>query len=109
MTKYKRNGLAAVVISISLAGCMTAEQLDQECRSYGFVSGTQGYAQCRMTLAAQQQQARNEAADQMASGLAAAGAAYSHPPPPPPMMTGNVPTYVVPIYPAGTMTGNTPY
>jgi len=79
MAKSKRNALAAVAISFSLAGCMTAEQMGQECRSYGFVPGTQGYAQCRMTLAMQQQQARNEAADQMASGFAAAGAAYSHP------------------------------
>jgi len=58
---------------------MTADQMDHECRSYGFVSGTQGYAQCRMTLAMQQRQARIEAADQMAAGFASAGAAYSRP------------------------------
>lgn len=44
---------AAIVM---LAGCKTTEQLAQEdaakCASYGFKAGSDGYASCRMKLAA---------------------------------------------------------
>ena len=57
-------------------GCVTIEQQlaadEQQCRSYGFVAGTQGYAQCRMGLDTQRQQARNAAANAFDSLNAAA-------------------------------------
>ena len=79
--------LAVVAISITLTGCVTtAEQLagdDQQCHAYGFTSGSQGYAQCRMNLDMQRRQARIAAGNAFADSLDAAADNYSHPVAPP--------------------------
>jgi hypothetical protein len=38
-------------ILLSLGGCVTmAEQIDNTCRNYGFHSGTEAFANCRMQV-----------------------------------------------------------
>jgi hypothetical protein len=76
-----------IAFALALEGCVTTEQQlaidDQQCHSYGFAGGTQGYAQCRMNLDMQRQQARIEAGNAFADSLDAAAYNYSHPVAPP--------------------------
>jgi hypothetical protein len=74
--------VASIAIAAALAGCMTAEERyaadDQQCQSYGFKPGTEGYAQCRMNLDLR----RRQAAANIARGIGNAAAAYGNPTPP---------------------------
>jgi hypothetical protein len=73
----------SVVISMLLAGSANAGLLrdlfgpndDQRCQSYGFRPGSQGYAQCRMTLDIQRQQERKNAIREFGNAMERAGAA----------------------------------
>jgi hypothetical protein len=79
--------LFLIAFALALEGCATTEQQlatdDQQCHSYGFVAGSQGYAQCRMSLDMQRQQARIAAGNAFADSLDAAAYNYSHPVAPP--------------------------
>ena len=72
----------AVVSASMLGGCTTAVQQaaidEQQCQSYGFVSGTQTFAQCRMTLDVQRQQARMAAGAAVADALQGVSDNYAH-------------------------------
>ena len=78
----------SVVISMLLAGSANAGLLrdlfgpndDQRCQSYGFRPGSQGYAQCRMTLDIQRQQERKNAIREFGNAMERAGAAMKTPP-----------------------------
>jgi hypothetical protein len=48
---------------------------DQRCQSYGFRPGSQGYAQCRMTLDIQRHQERKDAIRNFGNAMERAGAA----------------------------------
>lgn len=57
--------LVLVIVAVgalSLGGCMTTEERiasdDRECQSYGVVSGSPGYVDCRMRLDQQHANAR---------------------------------------------------
>lgn len=62
-----RRGLVglACIGALALAGCATSEELasrdDAACTSYGYRVGTDGYANCRLSMD-QQRQARRQAA-----------------------------------------------
>jgi hypothetical protein len=90
--------IALMAIATTLAGCVSAAQLaagdDSKCKSYGFTSGSPGYAQCRMNLDLQRQQAAMEMGAAIADGFDRASESYARaastpaysPPPPPPMI-----------------------
>ena len=67
-----------------LAGCASAAQVaaidDNKCQSYGFAPGSEGYAQCRMTMDVQRQQARAAAIASVQAGMQSVGNAYGNMP-----------------------------
>jgi hypothetical protein len=81
----------SVVVSILLVGSANAGLLrdlfgpndDQRCQSYGFHHGSQGYAQCRMTLDLQRQQDHKNAIRELGDGVERAGTAFQTKPTPP--------------------------
>jgi hypothetical protein len=74
------------VVAGLLGGCatgplLTAEQRDdQKCQSYGFRSGGQAYAQCRMTLDLNRQERRRNALQLFGNAMERAGASMQTPP-----------------------------
>jgi expansin (peptidoglycan-binding protein) len=67
-----------------LASCASSAELaaadDSKCQSYGFALGSEGYAQCRMTMDTQRQQARASAIAGIQAGLKGVGDAYANMP-----------------------------
>jgi hypothetical protein len=82
------------VTAVTLAGCPNAAELaaadDNTCRGYGYIVGTDQYAQCRERQDLARQQAAAEGLDRLNNALAAANGAYANAPPPPPTLPPQV-------------------
>jgi hypothetical protein len=84
MGEGMRSWSLLIATAVTLTGCANAGQLaandDDKCQSYGFAPGTQGYAQCRMSMDASRQQAASAAIAGLANGMRSVGNAYANMP-----------------------------
>jgi hypothetical protein len=75
-----------LVAAVTLGGCASAAELaaadDNTCRGYGFIVGTDQYAQCRERQDVARKKADAEALADLSNRLAAANAALANTPPP---------------------------
>ncbi len=61
MTKLKLRYLLLALVPLAVAGCVTAEEVDQDtCASFGFKPGTDAFANCMMEQSARADEKRRE-------------------------------------------------
>jgi hypothetical protein len=82
-----RHWLLLLIAAVTLAGCASAAELaaadDNTCQGYGYIVGTDPYAQCRERQDLARQQAAAEGLANLNNAIAAANATYANAPPPP--------------------------
>ena len=80
-----------LVAAATLGGCASAAELaaadDNTCRGYGFIVGTDQYAQCRERQDVARKKADAEALADLSNTIANANAALANTPPPPPQQS----------------------
>jgi hypothetical protein len=85
-----------LVAAVALGGCASAAELaaadDNTCRGYGFIAGTDQYAQCRERQDIARKQADAEALANLSNAIAAANSAIANAPSPPPQQSLNCTT-----------------
>jgi len=81
--------LLLLVVAITLGGCASAAELaaadDNTCRGYGYIVGTDQYAQCRERQDVARKQANAAALADLSDTIAAANSALANTPPPQPL------------------------
>ncbi|MGI8389175.1 hypothetical protein [Brucella anthropi] len=61
MTKLKLRYLLSALVPLAVAGCVTAEEVDQDkCSSFGFRPGTDAFANCMMEQSARADDERRQ-------------------------------------------------